>query len=174
MSQTYYIDGYNVIHFSDSLRSLMDVDFELARDKLVDQIIRWCASSGNRAKIIFDGQGKRLEHSRNHPSTELVEIMFSSKHKTADSIIERAVYKSKSKNTVIVVSADRGITDLCMGMGALTMNPLHFLTSINEAQSDTQRSIQNTQKKQLGTIEDSMDPTTLERLQKMRDDLDPH
>lgn len=172
--QTYYIDGYNLIHHSDSLRNLMDTDFEIARDKLVDLIIRWCASTGNHAKVIFDGQGKRVEQSPNHPSTDLVEIFFTSKHKTADSIIERAVYKSKHKNSVIVVSADRGITDLCMGMGALTMNPQHFLTSIQEARTETERTIRKTQKSQIGTMEDRIDPAVLERLQKLRDDLDPH
>ncbi len=173
-AQTYYIDGYNLIHFSDSLRRLMDTDFEIARDKLVDQIIRWCVSSGNRAKVIFDGQGKRLEQSHNHPATNLVEVLFTSKHKTADSIIERAVYQSKHKNKVIVISADRAITDLCMGMGALTMNPQHFLTSISEAQSETQRVIQKTNKQHMGSMEDRIDATTLERLQKMREGLDPH
>jgi uncharacterized protein len=173
-TQTYYIDGYNIIHHSDSLRKLLNTDFEIARNKLVEKIIRWCAATGNRGILIFDGQGKRMEESPNHPATDLVKILFTSKHKTADSIIERAVYKSKNKNRVIVVSADRAITDLCMGMGALVMNPQHFLTSIQESKNETRRAISNTQTTQIGTLEDRMDPDTIEKLRKMREGLDPH
>lgn len=173
-SQTYYIDGYNLIYQSDTLRNMLNTDLEIARDKLIDQIVRWSASTGNRAHIIFDGQGKRLELSPNHPATDQVEILFTSKYKTADSIIERAVYKSKQKNSVIVVSADRGITDLCIGMGALIMNPQHFLTSIQESHVETKRSIQKSQTKQISTLEDRMDSSTLEHLRKIRDELDSH
>jgi predicted RNA-binding protein with PIN domain len=173
-TQTYYIDGYNLIYQSDNLRNILHTDLEVARDKLVEQVIRWCATTGNKAHIIFDGQGKRLEQSPNHPVTNLVKILFTSKYKTADTIIERAVYKSKKKNSVIVVSADRGITDLCIGMGALIMNPQHFLTSIQDSQAEINRSIQKTQTKQISTLEDRMDTNILDHLRKIRDELDPH
>ena len=77
MHQTYYIDGYNVLHHNTELEELMRDHFEVARDQLIDRIVHWCAASGEKANIIFDGQGKRTEASPNHPDTRLVEILFS-------------------------------------------------------------------------------------------------
>jgi predicted RNA-binding protein with PIN domain len=172
MSQTYYIDGYNVIHHSRELSRLLHGHFEVARDKLIDQTIRWCAGSAETAKIIFDGQGKRTEGSINHPGTQYVSVLFSSKHKTADMIIERAVFQAPRRGSIIVVSADRGITDLCMGKGALVMHPTHFLTMIREADSETKRSIAKTQTKLMGTLEDSLDNSARELLERIRKNLD--
>ena len=172
MSQTYYIDGYNVIHHSEELKRLLHGHFEVARDKLIDQTLRWCAASGEKAKIIFDGQGKRTEGSVNHPDTNLVTILFSSKHKTADMIIERAVFQAPRKESIIVVSADRGITDLCMGKGALVMHPLHFWTTIREAETETKRSIAKTQTKQMGTLEEALDESAIEILERIKKNLE--
>ena len=170
MSQTYYIDGYNVIHHSEELKRLLHGHFEVARYKLIDQTLRWCATSGEKAKIIFDGQGKRTEGSENHPDTNQVSILFSSKHKTADMIIERAVFQAPRKESIIVVSADRGITDFCMGKGALVMHPLHFWTTIRDADTETKRGIAKTQRKQMGTLEDSLDVSARELLERIKKD----
>ena len=172
MSQTYYIDAYNVIHHSEDLEALLHDHFEVARDKLVEQVLRWSAASGEKAKIIFDGQGERTEASANHPDSGNVEILFSSKHKTADMIIERAVYQARNKGSIIVVSADRGITDLCMGKGALVMHPKYFWTSIREADSETRRSVQKTQTKKMGSLEDSLDDSQRALLERIKKGLD--
>ncbi|HIA48393.1 MAG TPA: hypothetical protein EYN96_10600 [Candidatus Hydrogenedentes bacterium] len=172
MHQTYYIDGYNVLHHSSELEELMRDHFEVARDQLIDRIVHWCAASGEKANIIFDGQGKRTEASPNHPDTKLVEILFSSKHLTADMIIERAVFQSSRRESIIVVSADRGITDLCMGKGALVMHPRHFWESIRESDSETRRSVAKTQTTRMGSLEDTLDDSAREHLERIRGELD--
>ncbi len=172
MSQTYYIDAYNVIHHSAELEALLHGHFEAARDKLIESIIRWCAASGEKAKIIFDGQGKYAEASANHPDSNAVEILFSSKHKTADMIIERAVFQAPRKETIIVVSADRGITEFCMGKGALVMHPKHFWTSVRDADSETRRSVENTQTTKIGSLEDLLDDSARSMLERIREELD--
>lgn len=172
MSQTYYIDGYNLIHHSPELAQLMRRHFEIARDKLIEEIIRWASASGQHAKLIFDGQGKRTEASQNHPNTQNVEILFSSKNKTADMIIERAVFQSKKRDDIIVVSADRGITDLCMSKGALVMHPNGFWTTLNEASAETSRSIKHTQTTKMGSLEDTLDDKTLSHLEQLRKNLE--
>jgi predicted RNA-binding protein with PIN domain len=172
MKQTYYIDGYNVIHLSGELQALMNTDIELAREGLIEKIMRWCGASGEHAKIIFDGQGQQTQQSPHHDQTGPLEVIFSSKYKTADSIIERAVYKSSSKHAVIVVSADRGITDLCMGMGALVMSPNNFWYSIQETITETTRSIQQTRRGQIGRLEDQWDQETIDKLKRLKKKLD--
>lgn len=172
MHQTYYIDGYNVLHHCAELEELMRDHFEAARDQFIDRIIHWCAASGERANIIFDGQGKRTEASQDHSDTSLVEILFSSKHLTADMIIERAVFQASRRESIIVVSADRGITDLCMGKGALVMHPHHFWESIRETDSQTRRSVERTQTSRMGSLEDTLDESAREHLERIRGELD--
>lgn len=172
MSVTYYIDGYNVIHHSPELSQLMRGHFEVARDKLIEEIIRWASASGQHAKLIFDGQGNRTESSDNHSNTKNVQIIFSSKNKTADMLIERAVFQSKRRDEIIVVSADRGITDLCMGKGALVMHPNGFWTTLNEATAETNRSIKNTQTRKMGSLEDMLDDKTISHLEQLRKNLE--
>ncbi|MFP6584271.1 MAG: NYN domain-containing protein [Candidatus Hydrogenedentota bacterium] len=168
MNQIFYIDGYNVIHELPELEAMMSHDIELAREKLIEYVLRWSSTSGETAKIIFDGQGKHTQASPHHEQTGPVEVIFSSKHKTADSIIERAVYRAKTKGSVIVVSGDRGITDLCMGMGALVMHPRNFWVSVGESTSETKRALQQNRISEGSRLEDGWDADTLDRLNELK------
>jgi len=168
MSQIYYIDGYNVIHLSPEMQGAMHEDIERARELLIERVTKWVSATQDVAKIIFDGQGQRTEESPHHSNSGPVEILFSSKHKTADQIIERAVYQSNRKGGVIVVSADRGITDLCMGMGALVMHPTNFLSQVGEASSEISRAVKRRKSGPLGRLEERFDGDTLDHLEDLK------
>lgn len=169
MSQIYYIDGYNVIHESASLQRVFEEDIERAREELIERVSKWVSSTQDVAKIIFDGQGIRTESSPHHPGTTDVEVLFSSKHKSADHIIERAVFQANRKGRVIVVSADRGITDLCMGMGALVMHPRNFWAQVGEAVVEMDRAVQHQSTTgPLGRLEDRFDGDTLNQLEALK------
>lgn len=172
MNQTYYIDGYNVIHQSADLASMMGEDIERARELFVERVTKWVTSTQDRAKVIFDGQGKRTEASPHHERGGPVDIIYSSRHKTADQIIERAVFDNHRKGKVIVVSADRGITDLCMGMGALVMHPRFFWEQVGEAVAEMNRAVQYRTTQQLGRLEERWDGDTLERLEELKKRLE--
>ena len=172
MSQIYYIDGYNVIHQSPDLEAAFHEDIERAREKLIERVTKWVNSTQDVAKIIFDGQGRRTEASPHHSDSGPVEILFSSKHKTADHIIERAVFQTNRKDAVIVVSADRGITDLCMGMGALVMHPKNFWAQVREAVAETNRAVEYRRESgALGRLEDRFDGNTLQHLDALKERL---
>jgi len=173
MPSIYYIDGYNVIHHSSLLRPLAEQDFEAAREALIEKVGRFCAVTGCQAKVVFDGRGRRTEPitpTQNFPG---LEVLYSPGHQSADTIIERIVYLSSDRRSVIVVSADRGIRDLCRGLSALVMAPDNFLATIREADADTRTALERTRRPDsLLRVEQRLDDSTLARLVEIRRKLE--
>jgi len=146
VGQIYYIDGYNVIHHSSQLRPLAMENFEAAREALVEKVSHFCVATGSEAKIIFDGRGRKQDVMAPRRAVPHVEILYSPGHLTADTLIERIVYKTAERRSLIVVSADRGIRNLCGNLNALVMQPDSFLASVNDAGSQTRVVLQQMQK----------------------------
>ena len=171
--QLYYIDGYNVIHHSSYLRPLAESDFETARDELIEKVAHYCGAKNIRAKIVFDGRGQGAPRPEAHPRVAGVEIVYSSKHQSADTLIERAVYQSGDKRELIVVTADRGIRDQCMGMGALVMSPENFLRTVYEGFEDISHRISRSQtNRDLGLVEDRLSDESRRTLEGFKDPQD--
>ncbi len=172
MSETYYIDGYNLLHYVPRWKELAEHDLEEARKALVIEVSKWCAATDHTAKVIFDGAGARTEVSDQAGRVGGVEVLYTSRHTTADAIIERGVYGTPERGSIVVVSADRGILDLCRGMGAMSMRPEHFLRTMGETIEDTTARILSTRSaKKLGTVEDLLDEADREDLKKLRKGL---
>ena len=109
MAFLYYIDGYNVIHFCSQLRPLAEENFEAARDALVERVARFCAASGEVAKIVFDGRGHQAEPAPPFRGSPGMEVIYSPKSQSADAFIEREAYVAPRRGDVVVVTGDRGI-----------------------------------------------------------------
>jgi predicted RNA-binding protein with PIN domain len=173
MPAQYFIDGYNVIHFSKVLQPLARESFENAREALVDKVARFCVATGNQAKIVFDGRGRKAEAATPAYKVKGLEIVYSPGHKTADSVIERFVYSATDRYSVIVVSGDQGIRQFCRGLGAVVMEPDNFLAGIRETDADTRNTINNLQRPDTQRrVEERLNESTLDRLRKLREQLD--
>lgn len=169
MSETYYIDGYNLLHYVPQWKDLARQDLEGARDALIIAVSKWCAATNHSAKIVFDGAGRRTETTEHAGASGEVEVLYTSRQKTADSIIERGVYETQHKASVIVVSADRGILDLCLGMGALSMRPENFVATMNEAATGLSEKIASGQLRgSLGTLGDTLNDDEKAELDRLR------
>ena len=134
--EVYYIDGYNLLHFHEPWEILAREDLAAARSKLIETVSRWRSRSGVEVRIVFDGQGRRAETSKEEGGEKGLTVTFASRHASADALIERGVYESVGRGPVIVVSGDHGVTDLCGGMGALCMSPKQFLSVVWEAEKE--------------------------------------
>lgn len=173
MANTYYVDGYNVIHHSSRLRPLAAENFELAREALIEHVGRFCVATGSIVKIVFDGRGRRAETAPIARGVTGLEVIYSPGHKTADAVIERTVYNTANRRNVIVVSGDRGIRDLCRGLSALVMDPDTFLTTIGESESDTRATLQHLQRGDtLNRVESRLDETNMSKLMQLRKQLE--
>jgi predicted RNA-binding protein with PIN domain len=172
MATQYFIDGYNVIHFSKLLGPMSLENFEGAREALIDKVARYCVATGHHAKIVFDGRGRKIEPVAPAYKVANLEILYSPGHKTADTVIERLVYNAPDRYGVIVVSGDQGIRTFCRGLGALVMEPDNFLASIHETDGDTRATIRSLQQPDTQRrVEERIDGDALERLRKLREKL---
>lgn len=170
MPETYYIDGYNVLHKSSMLRPLAVKDFETARDALIEKVAMFCVGSGKRAIIVFDGRGQHQPQSAPPPlGAAGLEILYSPAKTSADAVIERMVYKSNHRLELVVVSNDRGLRDVCRGMGALVMEADNFLATVHETKQHVTGVMQKTLKDPTpDRLEDRLDPDTVARLHALK------
>jgi predicted RNA-binding protein with PIN domain len=172
MSMQFLIDGYNVIHHSSLLKPLAMHDFEAARDELVTKVSRYCSISDDRARIVFDGRGRRLKSRVTDDLSTNLTVSFSPHHLTADSVIERSVYQAANRREITVVTADRGIRSLCMGLGSPTMMPDIFLETVRDALGTLSGQLETRSTSQATSfLEERLDPETLEHLRVLRERL---
>lgn len=166
MSLHYFVDAYNLMYQCPHLSAAARHNLESARDDLIDRVARFCAASGNRAVIVFDGRGRDVDR-----ETVIggVEVIYAPHHLSADSIIERRVYESNQRSHTVIVSADRGIRDLCGGMGALTMRPAAFLAEMRDRVTRERVHLREAaEKSQRVNLEDRLPAESLERLHAIR------
>ncbi len=173
MQSVYYIDGYNVLHHSSLLRPLAEQDFEAARGALIEKVGRFCSATGNQAKIVFDGRGRRAEPIPQLKLFPGLEVVYSPGHQSADALIERTVYGATNRRSIIVVSGDRGIRNLCRGLNALVMDPDNFLSSVRASDADTRAVIEKNQRPDnLRWMESRLGGASLDALRKLKTDLE--
>jgi len=169
MSEHYYIDGYNLLHANPDWSAMADVDLEMARDMLIDRVSRWSARTGHPVCIFFDGKGRSHDRSDKDPRRPNVDIVYTSSRLSADALIERGVYEAPKRDTVIVVTSDRGISDFCLGLGALTMRAPNYLSLLQDGGPPARLpcSADST-----APLEDRIDPQASDALRKLRDRLE--
>jgi uncharacterized protein len=174
MAEHYYIDGYNVLHQSSSLRPLVEEDFETAREALINRVADFCIAIGKRVTLVFDGQSMQVaEREANTRGVVGMEIYYTPAGLTADSYIERSVYQKARRMEVVVVTNDQGMRDLCRGMGALVMESDNFLASAREARQETAATLATTRRSPQGAhLEDRLDTNSLSQLEAWRKRLE--
>ena len=170
---TYYIDGYNVIHKSSELRPLAMINFEAARDALIESVGRFCTVTGHQAKIVFDGRGRNQQPGKPLAGVPSVEVIYSPGNKTADALIERTVYNSPNRRDIIVVSGDRGIRNLCYSLNSLVMDPDNFLSSIHQSETDTRTTLSLIQKNDpINRMEGRLNESAIDKLNALKAELE--
>ncbi len=172
MSNLYCIDGYNVIYFCRKLKPMTLTNFEAARDSLIERVSRYCTITGDRAKIVFDGRGLRGGLEMPLPGGPDLEVLFSPGHLSADTVIERFVHSAANRREIVVVTGDRGIRDLCRGLGSLVLAPESFLSSMDTALAQSSASLRREATKYSSNpVEDRLSDKSARRLQRHRDRL---
>ncbi|MCD5390319.1 NYN domain-containing protein [candidate division NPL-UPA2 bacterium] len=110
-----FVDGYNVIHSWPSLKKMAARSLETAREQLIKMLSLYQDYTGIRVKVIFDGDEP------DKPSPQIVmglEVIFSSRKQTADSVIERLVYASQEREKIQVATSDYQEKMMVFGLGA--------------------------------------------------------
>lgn len=161
------VDGYNVIHGSDDLKRLSEIQLEEARVKLINDLNGYSGFKGWETILVFDAyQQQTLE--KREELVGRIKVVFTEKNKTADSYIEKLVYSLPKAYSVRVVTSDFTLQQMVMASGAERV-PVRELIQDMEAtlknfRDDKKKSVQ----KQGVKLSDFLDAETLDQFNKMR------
>lgn len=120
------IDVQNMLYSIPKYRNLAHSSHEKALQKLIHDLSQYQDWSGTQLILVIDGQ-KREDFLMLQKNTEIV---FSGHLRSADSVIESLVIKKSEKDRIMVVTSDRGVKDVVLGMGAHFIPPERFERSM--------------------------------------------
>lgn len=172
MSQLKFImvDGYNVINAWQQLKALKEESLEDARDKLVDMMQDFTAYRGIKVIVVFDAHLVRGSIEK-HEKYGNIEVVYTKEGETADCYIERTIVELSKKGEVGVVTFDYLEQRIAMQMGAIRITPREFLAEIQNAKKRIQEKSKLTYVEKRNGLEDRIDKSILEKLEKMRRNL---
>ncbi|OLC23518.1 MAG: hypothetical protein AUJ02_07470 [Chloroflexi bacterium 13_1_40CM_3_65_12] len=135
------VDGYNVIHAWPSLKRLLDVSLEAARDKLVERLSVYGLVTGSDVTVVFDAHHSPAR-SNAEEMVEGVHVIFTRKGHSADHAIERIAYgASGAGDAITVATSDRFQRDLVRGMGGAVISAPEFERRVIEAEDELGRRV---------------------------------
>jgi uncharacterized protein len=105
MKRLIILDAYNYIFYSHAQKSMENEYLSSLRDNLMSEMDEYCKFTGMHMIIIFDGHFSRQGGS-SHKKSEAVDVIYSKKGQSADSIIERLSKNVKNHASVFVVTSD--------------------------------------------------------------------
>jgi predicted RNA-binding protein with PIN domain len=124
--QTYIIDAYNVMH-AWKKRELIPYLVPDAH-RFLSELSPLADAPETKVIVVFDGAHPDAESIRSR--FRHIEIFFSSKDASADSVIEKQSHASEG--TFAVVTSDRTELDIASGAGARIISPLHLWDMLQE------------------------------------------
>lgn len=166
MKTVLIVDGYNVIHGSDDLKRLSEIQLEEAREKLISDLNGYTGFKGWETILVFDAYQQQSLENREEMHGR-IKVVFTEKNKTADTYIEKLVYSLPNSYNVRVVTSDYTLQQMVMGNGAERVPTRELIedmeASLKNFRDDKKKSVQ----KQGVKLSDFMDENTLEELKKM-------
>ncbi|MTI80718.1 MAG: NYN domain-containing protein [Firmicutes bacterium] len=138
MSDYYVIDGYNIIHAWPRFNKIREDSLGHSRDKLIEILSNYAASTGAKVTIVFDAH--QVRHGVEHVERiNDVDVYYTGQDETADSLIERLVGDLYYKGRVYVATSDWDEQRIIFGRGAYRITPNELLKQIKDAQKETKR-----------------------------------
>jgi predicted RNA-binding protein with PIN domain len=139
------VDGYNVIHAWPSLKRLVGVSLEDARDKLVERLSVFGQVTGADVTVVFDAHHSNAMANA-EASVEGVRVLFTRRGHSADHAIERIAYAaSGSGDNLTVATSDRFQRDLVRGMGGAVISAPELERQVIEAEQELGRRVKKYQ-----------------------------
>jgi predicted RNA-binding protein with PIN domain len=124
------VDGHSIVFAWPDLRKLHQRRTVLARDALAKRLRDYQDWTGIRVVLVFDGAGDKVSaHSDPHD----IQVMYSRKGQTADSIVERLAAKYAPDFDVTVATSDLLERQTVTAFGASSISPKMLQEMLGEA-----------------------------------------
>ncbi len=137
MDEYLVVDGYNVIYAWPQLEKLKLENLSHARDKLLDYLTEYAALTGRKVILVFDAHQVPW-NARSSEMINGVEVIYSQKGETADSVIEKMVGSLSKKGKVFVTTLDGDEQFVVFGQGAYRVTPQELWERLKQLKKETQ------------------------------------
>lgn len=117
------VDGYNVIRQSPTLSGAEELSLEQGREALVERLRQYKRIKRQRITIVFDG-GDKVTLAEEKTQQKGIKIIYSSRGRTADSVIKRICQDQGEK--VVVVTSDRDLGKHAESCGSTVVSSEEF------------------------------------------------
>jgi predicted RNA-binding protein with PIN domain len=136
------VDGYNIIHAWPSLKRLLGVSLEAARDKLIERLSVYALVTGAEVTVVFDAH-RAASRTNSDQVVEGVRVIFARKGHSADQVIERIAYgAAEAGDMVTVATSDHSQSDMVRGMGGAVVSATELERRMIEAEAELGRRVQ--------------------------------
>jgi len=129
-AQYLIVDGHSVIFAWPELRRLHRRRSSLARDALVKKLRDYQDWTGIRVAVVFDGKRPTISVSSDPGE---IQIFYSRKGQTADSIVERLASKYAERFKLLVATSDILEQETANASGAECISPEALRWMVDEA-----------------------------------------
>jgi predicted RNA-binding protein with PIN domain len=136
------VDGYNVIHAWPTLKRLLGVSLEAARDKLVERLSVFGLVTETDVTVVFDAHHSSAMANAEE-NVEGVHVVFTRKGHSADHVIERLAYDATGAGVnLTVATSDRFQSDMVRGMGGAVISAPELERQVIAAEAELGRRVQ--------------------------------
>lgn len=134
MEKVLIVDGYNMIGAWKELRPLRETNFEEARNRLIELLAEYKASTGMKVIVVFDAH-KVPGNEQSYTYNDL-EVIYTKKNEIADERIEKLTNELKKRRTeIFVATSDMLEQHVIFGNGALRLSARELELDVQKAQS---------------------------------------
>jgi len=163
------VDGYNIIFAWPVLAALKDVKLEDARDMLIAMLSDYAAMTRQQVTVVFDSH-RRPDARASEQMVAGVRVIFSGRKVSADHVIERLIYESKSGDEVTIATSDALQRDFALGREVKTVSAMTLKAQVEAVlgQRERQMGDRRAQSDIARRLEDRLDANTRERLDRLR------
>ena len=141
------IDGYSLLHRWGELANGHPRHSALARDELIHWLTQYRDTIGTPITVFFDGAGAPAGTPK-AVSTREMEVLYSKRGQTADSMIERAAYRFRTVGEVLVVTDDVAERDTVLSVGASVSSCGQFIQAASLALNEQHRELHHHNRKE--------------------------
>lgn len=132
------VDGYNLLHVWRQLARGQPRHSEAAREALIRKLTHYGDAKGIPITVIFDGYGRRSP-SPQEPALAGVEVIYSTKGQSADSLIERVAHLMRPHGEVLAVTDDHAQRDTVIALGGFAQGCEEFIAEVEDTLGEFDR-----------------------------------
>ncbi|MCE5328736.1 NYN domain-containing protein [bacterium] len=148
MKSLLVVDGYNFIFKYYDSRSINGNKLELLREKLIEDLAEYKHNTNYDIIIVFDSN-KSEQKNRHSVKHKGIEVIFSGKTKTADSVIEEIAHLKEGYDNKFIVTSDniqqtvifkeniyrKSVREFCQELNRKKREVRNELSQFNKAQT---------------------------------------